>query len=388
MRLNPRYKIFIIGSAYPLRPGGITTFNELFCRSLLQMGHDTQIISYSLQYPNFLFPGSSQYDYTAPPPEGLKIHTLINSINPFNWFKVARFIKREKPDFVVVRYWIPFMGPALGTICRLIRKKEIKVIAITDNVIPHERKFYDNLFTKYFVRSCDGFVAMSKAVLADLAKFTSSSHKKFLVHPIYNAFGEKVDKLEARKKLQLAPNDKVLLFFGLIRHYKGLDLLLQAMTDQRIKNAGIKLLIAGEFYEPKKNYTDVIDKNGLQQTVILADKFIPNEEVKYYFSAADLLTLTYRNATQSGVTQVAFQFEKPVLATNVGGLSEIILDGKSGYVIAPDPKIIADKILDFYENGREAAMSAVMAQEKKKYEWSIFSGNIVNLYEEIKNDRT
>lgn len=388
MGLDPRYKIFIIGSAYPLRPGGITTFNELFCRSLQKMGHDAQIISYSLQYPSFLFPGSSQYDYNAPPPEGIKIHTLINSINPFNWFKVARFIKKEKPDFVVVRYWIPFMGPALGTICRRIRKKNIKVIAITDNVIPHEKKFYDNFFTRYFIRSCDGFIAMSKAVLVDLGKFTSSRHKKFLLHPIYSAFGEKVDKQEARKKLNIGANDKVLLFFGLIRQYKGLDLLLQAMADPRIKSMDIKLVVAGEFYEPKKNYLDIIEKNNLQKNVILADKFIPTDEVKYYFSATDLLTLTYHTATQSGVTQIAFQFEKPVLATDVGGLSEIILDGKSGYVVKPDQIMIADKIVDFYENRREASMSAVMAQEKKKYDWSIFSENIVNLYEEIRYDRT
>ncbi len=382
---EPRYKIFVIGPAYPLR-GGLATFDELFCRSLCELGHDAQIISYSLQYPNFLFPGSTQYDQSGIAPKGIKIHTLINSVNPFNWFKTARFIKKEKPDFVVVRYWIPFMGPALGTICRRISKSGVKVIAITDNVIPHEKRAGDTAFTTYFIKRCHGFVTMSKAVLADLQKFTSSVHKRFLLHPLYTAFGEKVDKQEARKKLGIAAGDKVALFFGLIRHYKGLDLLLEAMSDDRIRKMNLKLLVAGEFYEDKKAYADIIEKHNLQNNIILFDKFIPNEEVKYYFSAADLLTLPYRSATQSGVTQVAFQFEKPTLVTNVGGLSEIIPHGKCGYVVEPDPKAIADPIVDYFANNREAAMTVAMAEEKKKYDWSIFSNNIVNLYEEILND--
>lgn len=383
--MQKRYKIFVIGPAYPLR-GGLATFDELFCRSLAQLGHDAQIISYSLQYPNFLFPGSTQYDQSGIAPAGLKIHTLINSVNPFNWLKTARFIKKEKPDFVVVRYWIPFMGPALGTICKRIGKAGVKVIAITDNVIPHEKRAGDTAFTKYFIRQCNGFITMSKAVLADLAQFTSSAHKKYLLHPLYTAFGEKVDKQEARKKLNVAATDKAILFFGLIRHYKGLDMLLEAMADARIKQMGVKLLVAGEFYEDRKPYLDIIEKNGLGQQVILFDKFIPNEEVKYYFSAADLLTLPYRSATQSGVTQVAFQFEKPTLVTNVGGLSEIIPHNKCGYVVNADPTAIADAIIDYFSAGREQAMSEAMKEEKKKYDWSIFSGNVVNLYEEIVND--
>jgi len=378
-------KIFVIGPAYPLR-GGLATFDELFCRSLCEQGHDAQIISYSLQYPNFLFPGSTQYDQSGIPPAGIKIHTLINSVNPLNWIKTANFIKKEKPDFVVVRYWIPFMGPALGTICKRIAKSGVKVIAITDNVIPHEKRAGDTAFTKYFIKHCQGFVTMSKAVLNDLAKFTTSTHKKFLLHPLYTAFGEKVDKQEARKKLDISLSDKTILFFGLIRHYKGLDMLLEAMADPRIKEMNLKLLVAGEFYEDKKPYMDIVEKHALQSSVILFDKFIPNEEVKYYFSASDLLTLPYRSATQSGVTQVAFQFEKPTLVTNVGGLSEIIPHGKCGYVVDSNPQAIADSIVDYFANGREAAMSVAMAQEKKKYDWSIFSNEIVNLYEQIKND--
>jgi D-inositol-3-phosphate glycosyltransferase len=380
-----RYKIFVIGPAYPLR-GGLATFDELFCRSLNDLGHEAEIISYSLQYPDFLFPGSTQFDTTGNEPKGIKIHTLINSVNPFTWIKTANFIIKKKPDFVVVRFWIPFMGPALGTICRRLKKKNIKVIAVTDNVIPHEKRAGDTSFTKYFIKSCNGFVTMSKAVLSDLEKFTNSVHKKFLLHPLYTSFGEIVEKKEARKKLNLNPDEKTVLFFGLIRHYKGLDLLLEAMGDARVKEMNIKLLVAGEFYEDKKPYSDIIEKNNLQNSVILCDAFIPNEEVKYYFSAADLLTLPYRNATQSGVTQVAFHFEKPVVVTNVGGLSEIIPHNKCGYVVESNPKAITDAMVDYFTNNRQPAMSAAMKEEKKKYDWSIFSNEIVNLYEEIKND--
>ena len=377
-----KHKIFIIGPAYPLR-GGLATFDELFCKSLCDEGHDAQIISYSLQYPNFLFPGSTQFDTSGIAPKRLKIHTLINSVNPFNWIKTARFIKKEKPDFLVVRFWIPFMGPALGTICRLINKKQTKVIAITDNVIPHEKRIGDTAFTRYFIKSCQGFVTMSKAVMADLDSFTTTTHKKFLPHPLYTSFGEKLDKLDARKKLNISLTDKTVLFFGLIRQYKGLDLLLEAMADARIKAMNIKLLVAGEFYEDKKAYTDIIEKHKLQDSVILYDAFIANEEVKTYFSATDLLALPYKHATQSGVTQVAFHFEKPTIVTNVGGLSEIIPDKVCGYVVDSNPTAIADAMVDYFENKREAAMISAMHEEKKKYDWSIFSSHIVNLYQEI-----
>ena len=380
--MNKKYKIFIIGPGYPLR-GGLATFDELFCQSLCDLGHDAQIISYSLQYPNFLFPGSTQFDTSGIAPKGLKIHTLINSVNPLNWIKTAHFIKKEKPDFLVVRFWIPFMGPALGTICRLINRKQTKVIAITDNVIPHEKRMGDTPFTKYFIKSCHGFVTMSKAVLADLNTFTTSPHKKFLLHPLYTSFGEKLNKLDARNKLNLPVGDKTVLFFGLIRQYKGLDLLLEAMADTRIKAMNVKLLVAGEFYEDKTSYTDIIEKHHLKDQVILYDAFIPNEEVKVYFSAADLLALPYKHATQSGVTQVAFHFEKPTIVTNVGGLAEIIPDKVCGYVVESNPVAIADAMVDYFENNREINMTTAMHEEKKKYDWSIFSNHIINLYQDI-----
>ncbi|MBC7861715.1 MAG: glycosyltransferase [Bacteroidia bacterium] len=371
--------MFIIGPAYPLR-GGLATFDELFCRALIKDGHNAEIISYSLQYPNFLFPGSTQYDQSGKAPAGITIHTKINSVNPFNWLSVGKFIREQKPDLIVIRYWIPFMGPVLGTIARKAKKAGVKVIAICDNVIPHEKRKGDKTFTNYFLKSCHGFVTMSKAVMEDLGKFVQTDKKEFLLHPLYTSFGEKVDKRIARVKLGINADDKVILFFGLIRKYKGLDILLEAMADERIKKMDIKLLIGGEFYEDRTYYDEIIKKNALENSIILHGKFIANEDVKFYFSAADMVTLTYRDATQSGVTQVAFQFEKPTLVTNVGGLSEIIPHGKCGYVVEPNKKEIADAIVDFYVNNKEELFTAGMKEEKKKYDWEIFTGRIQALY--------
>lgn len=374
-------KIFIIGPAYPLR-GGLATFDELFCRAFLKEGHQCEIISYSLQYPGFLFPGSTQYDTSGIAPSGITIHTLINSVNPLSWFKTARFIKQQKPDFVVFRFWIPFMGPALGTIARAIRKSGIKVLAITDNVVPHEKRPGDVAFAKYFINGCDGFITMSKAVMKDLEQFTQTANKKFLLHPLYTSFGDKLDKQEARKKLVLNSNDKLVLFFGLIRKYKGLDMLLDAFNELKEK-PDIKLIIAGEFYEDKQPYLDLINRYGIQDKVVLHDKFIANEDVKLYFSAADLVALPYRSATQSGVTQVSFHFEVPTLVTNVGGLGEIIPDKVAGYVVEPDGKAIAEGINDYFDNNRVHSYTEGMKREKQKYDWSIFVKEVIDLYQNI-----
>lgn len=375
-------KVFIIGPAYPLR-GGLATFDELFCRAFIQQGHQCEIISYSLQYPNFLFPGSTQFDTSGITPQGITIHTLINSVNPLSWIKTARFIKKQKPDFVVFRFWIPFMGPALGSIARMIRKSGIKVLAITDNVIPHEKRIGDVAFAKYFINGCDGFVTMSKAVMKDLEQFTKTSHKKYLLHPLYTSFGEKIDKQEARKQLGLTSSDNIVLFFGLIRKYKGLDMLLDAFNELK-STPNTKLVIAGEFYEDKQPYLDLIEKYQIKNQIIVHDKFIANEDVKLYFSAADLVALPYRSATQSGVTQVSFHFEVPTLVANVGGLGEIIPDKVAGYVVESNGKAIAEGIKDYFDNDRMPSFTEGMKKEKQKYDWKIFVDNVIELYTGLK----
>ena len=375
-------KVFIIGPAYPLR-GGLASFDELFCEALNKQGHQCEIISYSLQYPNFLFPGSTQYHVNGTAPKNITIHTLINSVNPLSWFKTASFIKKQKPDFIIFRFWIPFMGPALGTIARLVKKQNIKVLAITDNVIPHEKRLGDKQLASYFIKGCDGFVTMSKAVMSDLEKFTDTTHKKYLLHPLYTAFGEKIPRQEARLKLNLKPEDNVILFFGLIRKYKGLDLLIEAFSLLKI-NPNNKLLIAGEFYEDKKPYLDLISKFRIDKQVVLLDQFIPNDEVKLYFSVANIVALPYRSATQSGVTQVSFHFEVPTLVTNVGGLGEIIPHNIAGYVVEPNPQAIAKSIDDYFENKKEKEFTEGMKHEKQKYEWSIFVNEVIDLYNGLK----
>lgn len=375
-------KIFIIGPAYPLR-GGLATFDELFCDAFNKQGHQCEIISYSLQYPNFLFPGSTQFDTSGNVPKHIKIHTLINSVNPLSWFKTAKFIKKQKPDFIVFRFWIPFMGPALGSIARMVRKSGVKVLAITDNVIPHETRPGDVAFAKYFINACDGFVTMSKAVMKDLEKFTKTPHKKYLLHPLYTSFGEKLNKLDARKALGLPEDKQLVLFFGLIRNYKGLDMLLDAMNELKT-NPNINLLIAGEFYEDKQPYLDLIKKYNIENQVILHGKFIANEDVKLYFSATDLVALPYRSATQSGVTQVSFHFEVPTLVTNVGGLGEIIPDKVAGYVVESNGKAIAEGIKDYFENNRMPSFVEGMKKEKQKYDWKIFVDEVIDLYQSTK----
>lgn len=375
-------KIFIIGPAYPLR-GGPAQFNENLCAELVEAGHDAQIISYSLQYPSILFPGSTQLEQGGAPPTGIKIHTLINSVNPFSWRRTAKFIRKEKPDFILFRYWLPFFGPALGTIARLVRK-HTKVIALTDNVLPHEPRIGDTMFTKYFVKGCDGFITMSRTVLQDLERFTMNPHKVYSPHPMYETYGPPVSKQEARRALNLGDNDHIVLFFGLIRYYKGLDFLLEAMADPEVKKENIRLLIAGEFYEDQSRYLKLIEDLKIGGNVILHDKFIPNTDVRYYFCAADIVAQTYRNATNSGVTMVAFYYDKPVLVTNVGGLKEIVPDGSCGYVVERSSGQIAFAILDFFKNGREATFSSNVREEKKKYEWPAFINQLLLLYSSVK----
>lgn len=376
-------KVILVGPAFPLR-GGIANFNEALARALTAAGMETMLVSFSLQYPGFLFPGTTQFD-SGEGPKDLHIHTLINSVNPFSWLKTARFIKKQQPDLVLIRFWLPFMGPALGTIAKLIsRKKSIKIIAITDNIIPHEKRPGDKQFTGYFLRQCQGFVAMSKSVLDDLQLFVKTDKTAFLPHPIYNIFGDKLDKLEAKRKIGLDPETDYILFFGFIRRYKGLDLLLEAMSDPVMKKRkNLKLIVAGEFYEDAKPYLDLIERNEIADQLVVRTQYIPSEDVKYYFSACELVAQPYRSATQSGVTQIAYQFEVPMLVTNVGGLPEIVEHGKVGYVTGLQPKEIAAALNDFFDNKRRDEFTAHVKQAKERFQWSGFVAGLLELYRHL-----
>ena len=368
--------MIIIGPAFPYR-GGIANFNNSLAVEYQNQGADVQVYSFSLQYPSFLFPGKTQYE-EGEGPDGIKIFPIINSVDPFNWFKIARKVKNEQPDYVIIRYWLPFMAPCLGTIAKLIRKTT-KVFAITDNVIPHEKRIGDNLLTKYFVKSCDAFLTLSSSVLDDLSKFTDTQEKIFIPHPIYDSFGEIVDKSKAKQNLSLDKDGKYLLFFGFVRKYKGLDIMLDVMADRRIRDLGVKLIVAGEFYDNKEEYISQIDVLGIKDNIILKSDFIPEEDVKNYFCASDMITQTYRTATQSGVTQIAYHFERPMLVTNVGGLAEIVPHNKVGYVCDINTKDIADCIVEFYSEQKEKEFTKNTKEEKTRFTWSELVKGVDNL---------
>lgn len=377
-------KTVIVGSAHPLR-GGLASYNERLAQAINEQGHDAKIYSFSLQYPEFLFPGKTQVT-DGPAPENLEIITTVNSINPFNWIKVGNELKKMNLDILILKFWLPFMGPCLGTIARIVRSnKHTKVICILDNVIPHEKRPGDKFFANYFVGSCDAFIAMSRSVMDDLKKFDDQKPTAFNPHPLFDNFGTAIPKAEAKQRLGLDPQTNYLLFFGFIRGYKGLDLLLEAFSDKRFRELPLKLIIAGEYYQDSVPYEKIIKDNHLEEFIIRANDFIPNEEVASYFCAADLVVQPYKTATQSGVTQIAYQFNKPMIVSDVGGLSEIVPDGKVGYVVKPDPKPIAKAILDFYENKREAEFVDNVKEEKKRFSWEMMFQKIIDLYEELKN---
>jgi glycosyltransferase involved in cell wall biosynthesis len=361
--------------------GGLATFNQRLAKEFLLFGNDCTIVSYSLQYPSVFFPGKTQLSKEKSPKD-IKIRALINSVNPANWLSVGKQLQQQKPDIIIVRFWIPFMGPALGTILRLVKKNNhTKIICIADNIIPHEHRLADSSFTSYFLKSCDAFITMSDKVMTDLRKFEKNKPALLVQHPLYDTFGDRLNKEEARKYLSLPVDEKIILFFGFIRKYKGLDLLLEAITYKRIKEEKIKLLVAGEFYEDEKQYLQIIKENKLEDAVLLHTHFIQDSEVKYYLCAADAVVQPYRSATQSGVTPLAYHFEKPMVVTNVGGLPSLVPHLKSGLVCEPEPTAIASAILQYFQLG-ENYFIPHLRTEKQKYSWT----NLVNAVKELAKD--
>lgn len=372
-------KIIILGTAYPYR-GGLSAFNERLAYEYQNQGHEVEIYTFTHQYPDFLFPGKTQYS-SDPAPENLKITRKVHSYNPFNWIKVGKEISQKRPDVMITKFWLPFMAPCFGTIARLVkRNKHTRIVSILDNVIPHEHRIGDKMFVRYFVNSTDGFVAMSKSVLQDLRLFTKTKPAAFSPHPLYDHYGIRLNREEALQLLNLPTSHRYVLFFGFIRSYKGLDILLQAFSDERLRHSDIKLIVAGEFYGDSTPYLNLIKTLGIGDNVILRTDFIPDSEVNRYFSAADIVAQPYKTATQSGVTQIAFHFEKPMLVTNVGGLPEIVPDGKIGYVVEPDAPQIADALHRFFVENKQEEFERNIVEEKKKYAWSRFVETMEEVY--------
>jgi len=372
-------KITFLGPAYPYR-GGLATFNERLARQFVTECKDVDIRTFTLQYPRFLFPGKTQFT-NGPAPEGIKIRRELNSINPFNWLRTGLKIRKEKADILLVRYWMPFMAPCLGTVARIVKSnKYTVVISLVDNVYPHEKRPGDSLLTKFFMNSIDGAAVLSDTVQKDVEEFRKDIPVCSAPHPLFDTYGKKIDRNEALTALKLDPQNSYLLFFGIIRDYKGLDLLIRAFSDSRLRGRKLKLIVAGEFYENEARYRKLVKESGLENDVIFYDHFIKDEDVRLFFSGADLVVQPYKSATQSGVTPIAFQFDKPMIVTDVGGLKEIVPDGKCGYVVQPDPKIIADAIADFFENGRKNAFSECVRKEKEKFTWNKTTDSVTEVF--------
>lgn len=361
--------ITIVGTAYPLR-GGIAHYNALLAEALRKR-HTVDTITFKRQYPSFLFPGKTQQEtgetsQVPPAPE------LVDSINPFNWLAVGRMIRDRRPDLVIFKYWLPFFGPCFGTIARMARmNKHTKVLFICDNVLPHERRPGDKLFTRYAFSAGDYFIVQSAAVERDLKTVHPNAVYRFAPHPVYTIFGKAMEKHEARRLLGLT-EERIVLFFGYVRRYKGLQILLSALQEVR-RTLPVRLLVVGEFYVDQAEYQKQIEDLGLQSSVTVVADYVPNDRVAAYFSAADVVILPYLSATQSGITQIAYNFDKPVIASDVGGLAEVVKHGVTGTIVPPNqPGLLAEAILEYYHRNLEVAMVPRVKEEKRLYSWDYF----------------
>ena len=370
-------RIYFIAPAYPLR-GGIAQYTALLYKKMQERGHEVKIISFKRQYPEFLFPGKTQKE------SGKQIirtdsEAIIDTLNPLTWLKAFAKIKAERPDLLIFKYWLPLFAPCYITISLLVRLfTEYKVLYICDNIIPHEKRLGDTVLTKIALRYSDYFIVLSDAVQGDLLRFRPDAVYRKVPHPVYDLFHTNYDKITARRKLKIQ-KERVILFFGYIRAYKGLHLILQAMPYV-LKHIDITLVVAGEFYDSKEKYTDLIEELNLNYHVEIFDSFIPDEEVGTYFAAADAVVLPYISATQSGIAQIAYNFDKPVIATDVGGLSEVVVNEKTGYIVRPeDPEAFADAIVKFYSQNKNREFVSNVKVEKGKYSWDRMAEAVENL---------
>jgi glycosyltransferase involved in cell wall biosynthesis len=368
--------IVIVGTAWPLR-GGISHYNALLYQELSRR-HRVEIITFRRQYPALLFPGKTQKETEG---ELLRVPSeeLVDSINPLNWITVGRDIARRKPDLLIFKYWLPFFGPCFGTIARQAKRNgTTRVVYICDNVVPHEKRPGDAAFTRYAFAPADGFIVQSDVVERDLLAFLPGARYRKVPHPVYNIFGAGTDKQEARRALGLEAGP-TLLFFGYVRRYKGLHVLLEALAEART-SMDVRLMVVGEFYDEEQSYREQITRLGLGDAVHLNADYVANDRVGTYFSAADAVVLPYLSATQSGIAQIAYNFDRPVIATDVGGLGEVVLDGRTGFLVPPgDPHALASAIRKFYDEHREAAFAAAAREEKRKYTWEAMAGALEEL---------
>ncbi|HIM52957.1 MAG TPA: glycosyltransferase [Candidatus Marinimicrobia bacterium] len=359
-------KIVLVGPFPPFR-GGISDLNAALADHLSKR-HEIHAINFTTQYPKVLFPGKTQFKKGDSAQEVDSIRCL-SSINPFSWRKTAYKIIDIEPDLVLFRFWLPFFAPAFSGVAKKIRKySDATIMVICDNIIPHEERLLDTRLTKRFFGFIDSFIVLSKKVENELLSFVPEAKYKYSPHPIYSIFNNTLSKEQAKAELKLATK-KVLLFFGLIREYKGLDILINAMEKIKTELEDYTLLIVGECYENENKYTELIKKAGITDNVKCHYSFIPDNEVGKYFSAADVVVLPYKTASQSGIVQIAYHFDTPVIVSNVGGLPEIVDEGKTGYCVEPNSNAFAKAIKAFYENDNISEMNSNISEYKSQFSW-------------------
>jgi D-inositol-3-phosphate glycosyltransferase len=372
-------KIVYIGTCYPMR-GGLAHFNAILSRAL-ERDHQVKFLSFTRQYPDLLFPGKTQYvtDEESSAAVRYPAEPVLDSIGPLSWWRTARRVAAIDPDLVIYKYWMPFFAPAFGTVSRLIKRwTRARIVFICDNIIPHERRPLDVALTRYAIGPVDGFVTMSERVRDDLLRLKPRANWRRVEHPIYSIFGERMNKAEARHRLGLG-DGPWLLFFGYVREYKGLDLILRALPVMR-RQLPVRLLVAGEFYSREREYRTLVEELGLTEAVRFDADYIPEDRVALYFSACDAAVLPYHSATQSGIVQIAYQLDSPVICTDVGGLARVVLDGETGLVVPPDdPDALAAAVLRFYQQGLEERLREGVRREKVKYSWEPLMRALIEL---------
>lgn len=375
-------KIAILSCFYPYR-GGISQFNACVLQEL-EKSHTVKAFNFRRQYPDILFPGKTQYvtkDDNAVPVES---QALLDTANPFSYIATARAIREWNPDLLIMRYWMSWFAPSLGYIARHM-KKGCKVISILDNVVPHEPHFFDRPFTKYFLKPQDGFVVLCNAVRQDLLNIMPDARHICTPHPLYSHFGEKMQREEAEKAVGIKNrNTKNILFFGLIREYKGLDLLIEAFGKL---DKSYRLIVAGEPYGSFEKYQKLIDASPNKENIILNTNYIEDSQVSKYFSSADVCVLPYRSATQSGISSISYHFEVPMITTDVGGLRETIGERGTGVIMENgEPATIARAIEDYFapENaGMRGEMILNIRKEKERLSWGTFCSKLEDFYKTL-----
>jgi len=375
-------RIKMIGPAWPFR-GGLAAFNERLAQEFIRMGHEVSIETFTTQYPSILFPGKSQFS-SSPRPDGLQIRRTVSSVNPVTWLKTGLRIRKEAPDVVIFRYWLPFMSPCFSFISRLVKRNgKTRILCLADNIVPHEKRPGDHQLTGFFMKSIDGMLVMTQSVMDDAHRYRKDLPMELSPHPVFDNYGQPMTRETAISKLGLSPDYRYLLFFGFIRDYKGLDWLLEAMSSPELAGLPLKLIVAGEFYSDPKPCLNLIRDRSLDDKVILRSDYIPDDLVSAYFGACDMVVQPYKHATQSGVTQIAYHFGRSMLVTNVGGLPEMIPDKKVGYVVEPSIEAIVAAIVDFYRNEHREAFEQNILKEKEKYHWDKMVEAFVRLYNKV-----